>query len=131
MRQLVAFRWIRYRYNATAIRRQQSLASGHPGSALEQKHHGRQQPDVQRLKSLRMRFYKLLCLARPRLPREELADTIRTASTTIFQSGGQILDIESYGDRPLEYHLKAQGERYNQVSSIWLWPDLSTWKTIT
>ncbi len=65
-----------------------------------------------------MRFIKLLCLAKPRLSQQDLTGMIRTASTTIFHSGGQILDIDSYGDRPLGYWCKAQGERYNQVQ--WL-----------
>ena len=66
--------------------------------------------------SSRMRFYKLLCLARPGLSREDLSDMLRVTSATVYNSGGQIFDLASFGDRPLEYSLRAHGDRYKQVA---------------
>lgn len=62
-----------------------------------------------------MRFYKLLCLARPGLPREDMSEMMRMTCATIFNSGGQIFDVASFGDRPLDYALKAHGDRFKQV----------------
>ncbi|KAK9835609.1 hypothetical protein WJX74_004184 [Apatococcus lobatus] len=39
-------------------------------------------------------------------------------STNIYNSGGQVFDLASFGERPLEYTLKARSDRYQQAA-IW------------
>ncbi|KAK9837543.1 hypothetical protein WJX84_010054 [Apatococcus fuscideae] len=65
-----------------------------------------------------MRFYKLLCLARPQLPKEDLGEIIRMTTTTIYNTGGQVYDLCNHGDRPLDYWLRVHGDRYNKAG-IW------------
>ena len=63
-----------------------------------------------------MPLYQLFCLARPQLPKDKLADTIRRVGQAIFSQKGLLVDLQHYGDRPLAKKVRQPGAAYNFVS---------------
>lgn len=66
-----------------------------------------------------MPLYQLFCLARPQLPKDKLADTIRRIGQAIFSQKGLLVDLQHYGDRPLAKQVRQPGAAYNFVSPRW------------
>ena len=63
-----------------------------------------------------MPLYQLFCLARPQLPKDKLADTIRRVGQAVFSQKGLLVDLQHYGDRPLAKKVRQPGAAYNFVS---------------
>ncbi len=62
-----------------------------------------------------MPVYELLCLARPALAKDEVGRMIRRVGAVLYERGGVIMDIRSYGDQPLAYKVRGGREKYEQV----------------
>lgn len=62
-----------------------------------------------------MPLYELFCLARPQLPKQQLADIMRKAGVAVFGKGGVITDIKSFGEQPLAYDIRKPSGKYRTV----------------
>lgn len=71
-----------------------------------------------------MPLYELFCLARPQLAKAELKEVIKAASRAVFQQGGVITDLKSFGLRPLAHDIRKPSGKYNEVCSNVLQPVL-------
>ena len=68
-----------------------------------------------------MPVYELFCLARPQLPKEQLASVIKTACTSVFSNNGVLTEVQSYDLRDLAYPIRKAGSKYEQVCACqWL-----------
>ncbi|KAK9837541.1 hypothetical protein WJX84_006000 [Apatococcus fuscideae] len=65
-----------------------------------------------------MPLYQLFCLARPQLPKEKIAETIRRVGQSVFVQKGLILDMQHYGDRPLAKKVRQPGAAFN-FAAMW------------
>jgi ribosomal protein S6 len=63
-----------------------------------------------------MPLYELLCLARPVLPKAELARMIARIGALVQDKGGVITDVVSYGKQPLAYSIKGVHGKFVEVS---------------
>lgn len=63
-----------------------------------------------------MPLYELFAVAKPRLPKQQLADIMRAIGQTVMDQGGVVTDIKSYGERKLAYDIRQPGVRYSEVS---------------
>jgi small subunit ribosomal protein S6 len=64
-----------------------------------------------------MPLYELFAVAKPRLPKAQLASILKAVGQTVMDSGGVVTDIKSYGDRRLAYDIRQPGERHSEVGS--------------
>jgi hypothetical protein len=62
-----------------------------------------------------MPLYELLCLARPVLQREDLRRMIAKVGRTVYDKGGVVMDVKSYGLHPLAYKIRGVHGKYDQV----------------
>lgn len=62
-----------------------------------------------------MPLYELLCLARPVLPRAELAAMISAVGGLVYDKGGVITNVVSYGKQPLAYRIKGVQGKFEEV----------------
>jgi ribosomal protein S6 len=62
-----------------------------------------------------MPLYELLCLARPVLQREDLRRMIAKIGRTVYDKGGVVMDVQSYGLHPLAYKIRGVHGKYDQV----------------
>ena len=73
-----------------------------------------------------MPCYRLFCLARPGLALQEQAAVIRSAATAVLDGGGVLMDLQSYGEKPLAYPVRPAGQRFDEVrdrrSTALSWP---------
>jgi small subunit ribosomal protein S6 len=67
-----------------------------------------------------MPLYELFAVAKPRLPKAQLADIMRAIGKTVMDQGGVVTDIKSYGDRRLAYDIRQPGARYSEVNAATL-----------
>lgn len=65
-----------------------------------------------------MPLYELLALGVPRLPKEEVARMIQRLGRAVYDRGGVITDVKSYGEQPLAYKIRGTSGKYDQVRSI-------------
>lgn len=63
-----------------------------------------------------MPLYELFCLARPQLQKTHLADIIRKAGVAVFDKGGVVTDIKSFGDRKLAYDIRKPSGKYSEAA---------------
>ena len=62
-----------------------------------------------------MPCYRLFCLAKPGLPKDQQAAVIRTAATAVLGGGGVLMDLHSFGEKPLAYPVRPAGQRFDEV----------------
>lgn len=62
-----------------------------------------------------MPLYELLCLARPRIVRDDMARMIQRVGNAVFDKGGVITDLKSYGDQGLAYPIRKTHGKYEEV----------------
>lgn len=62
-----------------------------------------------------MPLYELLALGVPRLPREEVARIIQRLGRAVYDRGGVVTDVKSYGEQPLAYKIRGTSGKYDQV----------------
>lgn len=65
-----------------------------------------------------MPLYELLCLARPLLPKEDLARMIQKVGSMVYAKGGVITNVQSFGEQNLAYKIKGVQGKYDKVSWI-------------
>ena len=65
-----------------------------------------------------MPLYQLFCLARPQLPKAQLAESIRRIGQAVFAQQGLLVDLQHFGDRPLAKKVRQPGAAYNYVSLL-------------
>ena len=63
-----------------------------------------------------MPCYRLFCLAKPGLGREQQVAVIRTAATSILDGGGVLMDLRSFGEKALAYIVRPAGQAFDEVS---------------
>lgn len=63
----------------------------------------------------KMPLYELLALGVPRLPREEVARIIQRLGRAVYDRGGVVTDVKSYGEQPLAYKIRGTSGKYDQV----------------
>ena len=63
-----------------------------------------------------MPCYRLFCLAKPGLGRDQQAAVIRTAATSILDGGGVLMDLRSFGEKALAYVVRPAGQAFDEVS---------------
>ena len=71
-------------------------------------------------------LYQLLCLARP-MAAGELSSMMQKVGSVVFNSGGVVTEVKSYGRQHLAYKIRGVHGKYEQVRAgppvIWLvWP---------
>lgn len=64
-----------------------------------------------------MPLYELLCLARPLLPRDELQRMIQKVGGLVYNKGGVVTNVVSYGKQPLAYKIRGVHGKYEEVSA--------------
>jgi ribosomal protein S6 len=64
-----------------------------------------------------MPLYELLCLARPLLPRNELQRMIQKVGGMVYEKGGVVTNVVSYGKQPLAYKIKGVQGKFDEVRS--------------
>lgn len=62
-----------------------------------------------------MPLYELFCLAQPQLRKSQLAEIMRKAGVVVFDKGGVVTNIQSFGDRPLAYDIRKPTGKYSEV----------------
>ena len=62
-----------------------------------------------------MPLYDVLLLVKGSLPRPQLEVILRKAATAVFDSGGIITDIRSYGLNQLAYQIRKSGELHSEA----------------
>lgn len=62
-----------------------------------------------------MPSYRLFCLARPGMALDQQAAVIRTAALAVLDGGGVVMDLRSFGDKPLAYPVRPAGQRFDDV----------------
>ena len=65
-----------------------------------------------------MPLYELFCLAKPALAKPAVAEILRTAGNTIFQKGGIVTDVKSFGEIPLAYEIRKAGGIFKEVRNV-------------
>lgn len=64
-----------------------------------------------------MPLYELLCLARPLLLRDELQSMIQKVGGMVYNKGGVVTNVVSYGKQPLAYKISGVQGKFDEVSS--------------
>ncbi len=62
-----------------------------------------------------MPLYELLALGVPRLPRDEVARIIQRLGRAVYDRGGVVTGVKSYGEQPLAYKIRGTSGKYDQV----------------
>lgn len=65
-----------------------------------------------------MPLYELLCLARPRLPREDMSRMISRVGSAVFDKGGVITELKSFAEQPLAYPIRKTHGKYEEVRGV-------------
>lgn len=65
---------------------------------------------------IKMPLYELLCLARPLLPKAELQSMISRVGGLVYDKGGVVTEVVSYGKQALAYKIKGVRGKYDEVS---------------
>lgn len=65
-----------------------------------------------------MPWYELFCLARPQLARVQQAELLKTAASAVFNGGGVVADLKSFGERRLAYDVREAGNKWSEVSNV-------------
>ncbi|KAK9809466.1 hypothetical protein WJX73_000413 [Symbiochloris irregularis] len=65
-----------------------------------------------------MPAYELFALAKPHLERAQRIEVVRAAANAVFNGGGVLMDVKSYGNRETAYTLRRSGEAYD---SAFMW----------
>ena len=68
-----------------------------------------------------MPLYDVLLLVKGSLPRPQLEVILRKAATAVFDSGGIITDIRSYGLNQLAYQIRKSGELHSEARPMFFW----------
>ncbi len=63
-----------------------------------------------------MPLYELMCLAKPALPRQELARIMQRVGELVMNRGGVLTNVTSYGEQHLAYDIRRPFERYAKVT---------------
>lgn len=62
-----------------------------------------------------MPLYELLCLAKPALPRADMARMMQKAGEVVLDKGGVLTNLTSFGDQHLAYNIRRPFEKYDKV----------------
>lgn len=65
-----------------------------------------------------MPLYELLALGVPRLPKSEVARIIQRLGRAVYDRGGVVTNVKSYGEQPLAYKIRGTSGKYDQVSRL-------------
>lgn len=63
------------------------------------------------------RLYELMCLAKPALPRAEMAFMMQQAGDLIMDRGGVVTDVVSFGEQLLGYDVRKPFVKFDRVRS--------------
>jgi small subunit ribosomal protein S6 len=72
-----------------------------------------------------MPLYELLCLAKPLLPKDDMFRMMHKVGTVVFDKGGIITTLKSYGNQTLAQDIRKTPQKFSQVGvfslhTVWL-----------